>query len=167
MTKSVKPIPEGYHSLTPFLSVPDIRSALDFYATVFGAKEIMRLTDPTGKPIHAEIRVGDSPIMIDEEFPDLGVQAPLAAGGTSVSLRFYVEDVDAVFARAIAAGAKVIFPVADQFYGDRGGRFADPFGHYWIVATHKEDVSFEEARRRANELRGKGESDPFRKGDPT
>jgi PhnB protein len=145
----VKPIPDGYHTVTPYLIVKDAARAIEFYKNAFGATELMRMADPNGKVGHAEIRVGDSHVMLADEFPDKGFHGPQSLGGSSVGLVLYVEDVDAVAARAVAAGAKVLQPVKDQFYGDRSGTFTDPFGHVWTISTHKEDLSPEEVRRRA------------------
>jgi PhnB protein len=144
----VKPIPEGYHTATPYLIVRGAERALEFYKKAFGATELMRFPAPEGKIGHAEIKIGDSPIMLADEFPDMGNRSPQSFGGTPVSIMLYVEDVDAVAKRAVAAGAKEQRPVKDQFYGDRSGTFEDPFGHVWNIATHKEDVSPEEMRRR-------------------
>jgi PhnB protein len=145
---AVKPIPDGYHTVTPYLIVKDAARAIEFYEQAFGATERMRLTDPGGRVGHAEITIGDSAIMLADEFPEMGVRSPQALGGSPVSLALYVEDVDATADRAVAAGATVVRPVKDQFYGDRSGTFADPFGHVWTVATHKEDVSPDEMNRR-------------------
>ena len=149
MTSRVKPIPEGYHTATPYLIVRDAARAIEFYKKAFGAKELMRMADPSGKIGHAEIKIGDSPIMLADEVPEMGHRSPESLGGSPVSILLYVEDVDAVFNQAVAAGAKVQRPVADQFYGDRTGGVTDPFGHVWYVATHIEDVSPEEMRKRA------------------
>ena len=149
MTSRVKPIPEGYHTATPYLIVRDAARAIEFYKKAFGAKELMRMADPSGKIGHAEIKIGDSPIMLADEAPGMGHRSPESLGGSPVSILLYVEDVDAVFNQAVAAGAKVQRPVADQFYGDRTGGVTDPFGHVWYVATHMEDVSPEEMRKRA------------------
>jgi PhnB protein len=149
MTNPVKPIPEGYHSVTPYLIVKDAARAIEFYKRAFGATELLRMAAPGGKIGHAEIKIGDSPIMLADEAPDVGALSPESLGGTPVSILLYVEDVDAVFNQAIAAGAKMQRPVKDQFYGDRIGGLTDPFGHVWYVATHKEDVSPEEMRKRA------------------
>ena len=145
---AAKPIPDGYHSATPYLIVKDAARAIEFYKQAFGATELVRLAEPSGKVAHAEIQIGDSPIMISEESPDWGNYSPQSLGGSPVGVHLYVEDVDAVTSQAVAAGAKVLIPVADQFYGDRSGRLADPFGHFWILATHKEDVTREEMARR-------------------
>ena len=144
----VKPVPEGYHTVTPYLIVNAGAKALDFYARAFGAIERLRI-DAGGKIGHAEITIGDSCIMLADEHPEIGALGPTTVGGSPVSLHLYVEDVDAAVARAVAAGATLVRPVADQFYGDRVGGVADPFGHRWFIATHKEDLSSEELQRRA------------------
>jgi PhnB protein len=146
---TTRPIPEGYHTATPCLVLRDAGAAIDFYKRAFGASELMRFAEPSGQIMHAEIQVGDSRIAIAPEVPAWGNLSPQALGGSAVPIQLYVEDVDAFAERAVAAGAKVLIPVADQFYGDRAGRLADPFGHVWIVGTHKEDVSAEEMRQRA------------------
>lgn len=146
---AVKPIPDGYHTVTPYLIVKGAAAALDFYKKAFGATELMRMADPSGKVGHAEIRIGNSPIMLADEFPDMGFRSPQSLGGTPVSILLYVEDVDTRFQQAIGAGAKELRPVKDQFYGDRSGTLEDPFGHVWTVATHTEDLSEEEMRKRA------------------
>ncbi len=148
MSDQVKPIPEGYHSVTPYLVVTNAAEAIAFYHQAFGATELFRLPMPDGKIGHAEIKIGDSQIMLAEEFPEMGVRSPQAFGGTAVSLALYVEDADTVFDRAVFAGATTERPVQDQFYGDRCGTLLDPFGHRWTVATHKEDVAPEEMQRR-------------------
>ncbi len=145
---TVKPIPEGYHSVTPYLSVKGAANAIEFYKKAFGATELMRLADPSGKVGHAEIQIGDSPIMLADEYPEMNFRSPQSYGGSPVCLLLYVEDVDARTARAVAAGAKLLRPVKDQFYGDRSGTVADPFGHVWTLATHKEDISPEEINKR-------------------
>ncbi|MBL0209784.1 MAG: VOC family protein [Holophagaceae bacterium] len=149
MPTPVKPIPEGYHSVTPYLIVRGAAKALEFYKQAFGAVELFRMEAPDGRIGHAEIRIGDSPIMLADEHPDMGAKSPETWGGSPVSLMLYVEDVDRVFARAVEAGATVERPLADQFYGDRTGGLKDPFGHVWYVATHIEDVPPEELDRRA------------------
>lgn len=146
---AVKPIPDGYHSVTPYLYVQGAAAALDFYKRAFGATELFRLDGPDGKVGHAEIRIGDSPVMLADEFPGMGFRGPKSLGGVGVSLLIYVDNVDARFEQAVAAGAKVLRPVKDQFYGDRSGTLEDPFGHVWTIATHKEDVSPEEMKRRS------------------
>ncbi len=150
---AVKPIPDGYHTLTPYLIVKGAAAALEFYAKALGAQELVRMADPSGRVGHAEMKIGDSPFMLADEFPEMGAVAPPAGGGHSVSFLVYVPDVDAAFARALAAGAKAVRPVQDQFYGDRSGTLEDPFGHQWTLATHVEDVSPEEMERRAREQR--------------
>ena len=149
MTNKVKPIPEGYHTATPYLIVKDAARAIEFYKKAFGATELMRMPGPGGKIGHAEIKIGDSPIMLADEVPGMGFRSPESLGGSPISILLYVEDVDVVFSEALAAGAKVQKPVADQFYGDRSGGVTDPFGHVWYIATHKEDVSPEEMKKRA------------------
>lgn len=138
--RKVKPIPDGYHSVTPYLIVRGGARALAFYAKALGAKERFRL-DMGGKLGHAEIEIGDSVVMLADEFPEMDCRSPQAFGGTPVSLMVYVEDVDARIKQAVAAGAKLIRPVQDQFYGDRSGVLLDPFGHQWTLATHKEDLT--------------------------
>jgi PhnB protein len=145
----VKPIPEGYHSATPYLIMDGAAKALDFYKQVFGATERMRLPAPGGRVGHAEVNIGDSIIMLADEHHEMGARGPRAYGGTPVSLVLYVADVDATVKKAIAAGAKLVNPVEDKFYGDRMGTVEDPFGHRWHVATHQEDVSPAELARRA------------------
>jgi PhnB protein len=149
MTNKVKPIPEGYHTATPYLIVTGAAKAIEFYKSAFGADEIMRMPQPDGRIGHAEIKIGDSTIMLADEFPEMGARSPQSLGGSPVSILLYVENVDTVFARAVAAGAKVQRPLADQFYGDRTGGVTDPFGHVWYIATHTEDVSEEEMKKRA------------------
>ena len=142
----VQPVPAGYHSVTPYLMVRDANRALAFYAQALGARELMRFPTPDGKVAHAEIMIGDSHVMLADESREF--PGPQTLNGAGVSLMLYVDDVDATFARAIAAGATERRAVADQFYGDRNGTLADPFGHVWTIATHVEDVSAEEAQRR-------------------
>lgn len=148
MAESVQPIPAGYHTLTPYLIIREAARALDFYKQAFGADECCRLSAPDGKVGHAEMRIGDSIFMLADESPEWGSRSPELLGGTAVSLVLYVENVDAVFQRAIDAGAKVLRPLEDKFYGDRMGTLLDPFGHEWSLATHIEDVSPEEMERR-------------------
>ena len=148
VTMAVRPIPEGYHTATPYLAIKGAAQAIEFYKKAFGATEMLRLPQPDGRVGHAEIKIGDSCIMMADEFPEMGHRGPQSLGGTTVSILLYVEDVDAVFNKAIAAGAKVVKPVQDQFYGDRSGFIEDPFGHRWGIATHKEDVSDEEMKKR-------------------
>jgi PhnB protein len=149
---AIKPIPDGYHSVTPYLIVHDGARALDFYRQAFGCTELFRLAGPDGKLGHAEIRIGDSVVMLADEHPEMGAVSPQTLGGAAVSLAIYVEDVDARFAQAVAAGGTVLRPIMDQFYGDRSGTLRDPFGHTWTIATHKEDVPPEEMMRRAAEF---------------
>jgi len=146
---SVKPIPEGYHSVTPYLIIRGAADAIEFYKKAFGAVELFRFPAPGGKIGHAEIKVGDSPIMLADEYPDMGYKGPQSIGGSPVSLMIYLEDVDSVFNRAVDAGATVKEAVQDKFYGDRTGTVIDPFGHIWHISTHKEDVSMDEMERRA------------------
>jgi len=147
---AIKTIPDGYHSATPYLIISGATEAIDYYKKAFGATELMRIDAPGGKIGHAEIKIGDSPIMLADEFPEMGYKSPRTLGGSPVSIMIYVEDVDSVFKQAISAGGKEQRPVKDQFYGDRSGTLEDPFGHIWHVATHKEDVSAEEMERRAS-----------------
>ncbi|SRR5258708_6177158 len=146
---TVKPIPEGYPRVIPYLSIDGATAALDFYKNVFGAKERVRMPAPEGKIGHAELELGDSVVMLADVFPGMSAPSPKTLGGTPVSIMVYVEDVDSVFDRALKAGAKAERPVENQFYGDRVGQFEDPFGHKWFVATHVEDVSPEEMEKRA------------------
>jgi PhnB protein len=146
---ATKPVPDGYHTATPYLILDDATSALDFYKRSFGATELHRYDAPGGKIGHAEIRVGDSVIMMADAYPDMGYRSPKSYGGTPVSIMLYVENVDALFKRAVDAGAKVQRPVENQFYGDRTATIEDPFGHVWTIATHVEDLTHEEIMRRA------------------
>lgn len=143
----VKPIPEGYHSLTPYLVVDGGAQALDYYKRAFGATELFRMENG-GKIAHAEMKIGDSPFMLSDEHPEMGFKGPKALGGSPVGLMIYVDDCDAVFKQAIEAGGEEQKPLQDQFYGDRSGTLKDPFGHVWTVATHKEDVTPEEIDKR-------------------
>ena len=145
----VKPIPEGYPAVSPSLSVDGASAAIEFYTSVFGAAERMRMAAPHDKVGHAELEIGDSMIMLADEAPDMDARSPRAVGGTPVSLHVYVEDVDSVFERAVQAGAKGLRPVEDRFYGDRSGSFEDPYGHRWHVATHVEDIPANEMEERA------------------
>jgi PhnB protein len=151
---AVKPIPDGYRSITPYVIVRDGAAAIAFYQKVFGARLRMKLDAPGGKIGHAELEIGDSLIMLADEHPEMGALAPPTIGGTPVGLHVYLADVDAVAAKAIAAGATLKRPVADQFYGDRLGSIVDPFGHLWHISTHVEDVSPDEIARRAAALHG-------------
>jgi PhnB protein len=145
---AVKAIPDGYHSATPYLIVKGGSAAIDFYRRAFGATELMRFADPSGKVGHAELKVGDSVIMLADEVPEMGFKSPKTLGGTGGSIMLYVKDVDAVFARAIAVGARELQPVTDKFYGDRSGMLEDPFGHQWSISTHTEDVAPQEMEAR-------------------
>lgn len=144
-----KPIPDDYPRVTPYLIVDGANAAIDFYSSVLGATERMRMARPDGKVGHAELGIGDSVIMLADEHLDMDVRGPRTVGGTPVTLHVYVEDADSVFERAIQAGAKTLRPVEEKFYGDRSGQFEDPFGHRWDVATHVEDVALEEMSKRA------------------
>jgi PhnB protein len=149
---TVKPIPAGHHTVTPYLAIRNAAKALEFYKTAFGATETYKLLMPDGRLGHAEVRLGDSVIMLSDEFPEFGGKAPDTLGGSPVSIHLYVEDVDAFVARALAAGARERKPVMDQFYGDRSGQLEDPFGHLWWVATHKEDVPPAELQKRVQAM---------------
>ena len=150
----VTPIPEGYPRVTPYLHVSGAQTAIDFYSDILGAEERMRMPGPDGKLGHAELQLGESIIMLSDEFPDMGARGPKSIGGSPVTLHVYVEDVDAVFDAALAAGATSVRPVENHFYGDRVGQFEDPFGHRWSIATHVEDVSPEEMEKRMAEAMG-------------
>lgn len=145
----VKPIPDGYHSVTPYLCISGAGEAVEFYKKAFGATEVLRMDAPGGKVGHAELQIGDSRIMLADEYPEHGFKGPRTWGGSPVMIHLYVEDADAVFDRAVAEGATVLKPVIDQFYGDRSGSIEDPFGHTWHIATHTEDLSEEEIGKRA------------------
>jgi len=152
MTTKVNYIPKGFHTATPYLIAKDAALAIEFYKKAFGASEIERITDETGAVRHGEFQVGDSRFMITDEHPDYPAwQSPLSRGGSPVHIYLYVEDVDAAFKQAISCGATELMPVKDQFYGDRSGGVTDPFGHVWYIATHIEEVSEEEIKRRAAE----------------
>jgi PhnB protein len=151
---AVKPIPDGYHTVTPYLIVKGAAAAIDFYKRAFGAVELMRMESPDGRVGHAEIKIGDSPVMLADEHPEIGAMSPQTLGGSAVHLAVYITDVDARFKQAIAAGGKEARPVRDQFYGDRSGTLVDPFGHQWTLATHMEDVSHEEMCRRMAAMQG-------------
>jgi PhnB protein len=147
-----KPVPQGYHTATPYLIIKNAARAIDFYKNAFGAQELLRFEQPGGKIGHAEIKIGDSPIMLADEYPEMGYRSPETIGGTAVSILLYVDDVDKFFTRALGAGAKQMKPVNDMFWGDRCGTLADPFGHIWSIATHKEAVAPDEMRRRFQEM---------------
>ena len=152
MAAKVKAIPDGYEGATPYLCVKDAAGALDFYKKAFGATEIMRFPMPDGKIGHAEFKIGKAIVMLADEFPDQRFFSPQTIGGSPVQIMVYVEDVDSVVKQAEGAGAKLLSPVADQFYGDRSGKLQDPYGHYWYIATHKEDVAPEEMQKRHDEF---------------
>jgi PhnB protein len=148
MANKVKPIPDGYHNVTPYLIIKDAAAAIDFYKSAFGATELMRMPQPDGRIGHAELKIGDSCIMMADEYPAMKILGPKTLGGSPVGLMLYVENADATFDKAVSLGAQVKKPMADQFYGDRSGTLEDPFGHQWTIATHQEDVSPDEMKRR-------------------
>jgi PhnB protein len=153
MASAVKPIPDGYHTVTPYLIIDGASAAIEFYKKAFGAEELFRMPMPGGRVGHAELQFGSSRVMLADEIPEMDARSPKARGGTPVSILLYVNDCDAVFNRAVAAGGKVQRPMKDQFYGDRSGTLEDPFGHVWSVATHKEDLSMEEIGRRMQSMK--------------
>jgi PhnB protein len=156
MTTRIKAVPEGYHTLTPHLIVKGASEAIEFYKKAFGAEEITRLPGPDGKSlIHAAIKIGDSRLFLVDEFPQMGGLGPHGIGGTPVFIHVYVEDVDTVFNQAVAAGAQVLMPLEDAFWGDRYGQVTDPFGHKWSLATHKEDLTPDEVSKRAEAAFGR------------
>ena len=155
MPNPVKPIPQGYHTITPYLTVQNASRAIEFYSKALGAKEVMRMEAPGGKIGHAELKIGDSMLMLSDEMPQSKVRSPQSVGGTTAGIFLYVENVDAFFDKAVAAGAKTVAKPEDMFWGDRFGSFMDPFGHHWSVATHKEDVSPEQMRKRVQEAMSK------------
>jgi PhnB protein len=158
---SVKAIPSGYHTVTPYLALRGADAAIDFYKRAFGAQEVARMAGPNGKIMHGELKIGDSMIMLGEECPEMGGnRSPLSLGGTPLGLHLYVADVDASFQRAVAAGAQVKMPPTDMFWGDRFSKLVDPFGHEWSLATHKEDVSVEEMKRRSDAFMAQMQSQP-------
>jgi len=148
MSGRVNPVPDGFHTVTPYMTTKDASDAIEFYKRAFGAREIFRWADPDGRIRHAEIMIGDSPVMLTDEAPDFGMAGPLSIGGSPVHIFLYVEDVDAMFERSIAAGARELMPVEDSEDGDRRGGITDPFGHVWYIATHVENVSREELQKR-------------------
>lgn len=156
MNKNVKPVPEGYHNVTPYMIIKNAGNALAFYQKAFGAQVLFQVADPSSKDKigHAEIKIGDSIIMIADEYPDMGYRSAETMGGTPVSLHVYVTDVDAFFKQAVASGAKVLRPVEDKFYSDRSGSLEDPFKHVWHIATHKEDLTLKEVETRAKKTCG-------------
>lgn len=153
---AVKPIPDGYHSVTPYLIVKNAGSAIEFYKKAFGAIELFRMPGPDGKVMHAEIKIGDSVIMLADEFPQMDCLGPETRGGATSSILLYVPDVDSFAKQVEAAGAKVVRPLQDQFYGDRSATYSDPFGHVWTVATHKEDLTPEEMEKRMAAMKEPG-----------
>lgn len=152
---AVKPIPDGYHTITPFLTVRDAARAIEFYKQAFGAKDRGVMKGPDGKVMHAELQIGDSIIMLSDEFPDFGSLSPQSLNGSPQGLHIYVDGVDAAFDRAVKAGAQVEMPVMEQFWGDRYGRLRDPFGHKWSIATHTRDLSMDEMKRGMDEAMAK------------
>lgn len=160
MQQQVRPIPEGFHTVTPHLVCAGAAEAIEFYKKAFGAVEVGRMPSPDGKIMHASLRIGDSPLMLADEFPDYGSLGPLALKGTPVVVHLYVNDVDAVFAQAIAAGAKPIMPPAEMFWGDRYGQLADPFGHRWSIATHTRDMTPEQMREEFQKMMAKQQACP-------
>jgi PhnB protein len=148
---AVNPIPEGYHTLTPYLTVKDAARAIEFYKKAFGAQERGVMKGPDGKVMHAELKIGDSIVMLADEFPEYGSLSPQSSGGAGMGLHIYVDGVDAAFDRAVKAGAQVEMPVSDQFWGDRYGKLKDPFGHKWSIATHTKDMSADEMKRNMDE----------------
>jgi len=155
MAAKVKPVPDKYHSITPYLIVKGADAAIDFYKQAFGAVELFRMPQPDGRIGHAELKIGDSVIMLADEYPEMHIVGPKTLGNSSVGILLYVDDADAVFGKALSLGASVNKPLTDQFYGDRSGTVVDPFGHKWTIATHKEDVSEEEMQRRMAALSNK------------
>lgn len=149
---ATKAIPDGYSTATPYLIVKGAAEALDFYKRAFNATELFRMPDPSGKVMHAEMRIGNSIIMLADEHPEMGYRGPRSVGGSTVSIMLYVENVDELFDRAVKAGAKAQRPVQNQFYGDRSGTLEDPFGHVWTISTHVEDVPPDELKRRAEAM---------------
>ena len=148
----VNPIPEGFHTTTPSLVVNNSKEAIEFYTKAFGAKEIYQMPTPDGKTMHAMIQIGDSFVMMSDEFPQMGARSPTTVGGTSTTIHLYVEDADKTYDQAIQAGAKPTMPMMDAFWGDRYGSLIDPFGHSWGIATHKKDMSPEEMHKAAEEF---------------
>lgn len=149
MAGKVKAIPDGYHTITPYLTVKGAGQALEFYSRAFGAQILYKMDSPDGRVMHAEMKIGDSIVMLGDEFPEQGGKSPQSLGGTPAGLLIYVEDVDAAFRRAVQAGARETMPVQDMFWGDRYGKLVDPFGHDWSLATHKEDLTPDEMAERA------------------
>jgi PhnB protein len=152
MGNGANPIPEGFHTVTPYMTIKNASDAIEFYKEAFGAREIFRWADPDGRVRHAEVVIGDSPIMLTDEAPEFGMTGPQSLGGSPVHVFLYVEDADAVFERAIAAGATELMPVEDSEDGDRRGGVMDPFGHVWYIGTHIEDISREELQKRYDSM---------------
>jgi PhnB protein len=152
MVGKAKPVPEGYHTATPYLFVRGAAKAIEFYKNAFGATELMRMAGPDGGIMHSELKIGDSIIMMGDEDPKRGIRGPESLGGSPMSLYLYVDDCDKVFNQAVGAGATATTPLKDQFYGDRSGAIKDPFGHSWHIATHMEDVSMDEIRKRMAQM---------------
>lgn len=154
--KKVSAIPKGYHSVTPYLIIDGAAKAIEFYKKAFGAKVGLKMEQPDGKKVgHAELKIGDSMIMLADECPETSARSPKTYGGSAVGFHLYVKDVDKVVARTVAAGAKLVKPIENMFYGDRCGRVVDPYGHQWHISTHIEDVSTRELKKRATQLFGK------------
>ncbi len=151
MSKALKPVPEGFHTVTAQLTVRDGAKAIEFYKQAFGAQELFRMTSPDGRVAHAELKIGDSIVFLNDEFPEMsgGARSPQSLGGTTGGINLYVEDVDALFNRTLQAGAKQLMPLADMFWGDRMGAITDPYGHHWSILTHKEDLKPAELEERA------------------
>ena len=150
--KKVQPIPAGYHAVTAYLGIKGAGEAIEFYKRAFGAKEVVRIPGPSGTIGHAELKIGDSIVMLADESPGMGFLGPRARGGTTVQMHLYVRDVDATVEKALAAGGKLTRPIEDKFYGDRAGTIEDPYGHVWYIATHTEDVPPKEMKRRMDEM---------------
>ena len=150
-----KPVPDGYHTLTPFLTVRDAARAIEFYKNAFGAIDRGAAKGPDGKIMHAELMIGNSIIMLSDEYPEFGALSPQSSGGAGMGLHIYIDGVDAAFDRAVKAGAQVTMPVSDQFWGDRYGKLKDPFGHVWSIATHTKDLSEDEMKRNMDEAMSK------------
>jgi PhnB protein len=148
MASNVKPIPDGFHGATPYLCCKDAAGAIEFYKKAFGATEVMRMAEPSGRIGHAEVKIGEAIVMLSDEYAEMGVRSPQSLGGSAVTIHMYVADVDALVSRAAAAGATVQRPPTDEFYGDRSATLSDPSGHRWMFATHTEDVSPEEMGKR-------------------
>lgn len=151
MSQNVKPIPTGYHTITPNITVKDAAKAIDFYKNAFGATEVMRMPGPGGKVMHAELKLGDSTFMLGDEMPEMGNKGPKSYGGTPTSFYVYVENVDNAWKKALGAGGKEVMPLNTMFWGDRTGRLEDPFGHHWVLAQHVKDVTPEEMKKAGDE----------------